>query len=138
MGGGANDAVPTIPGKPQAGDLQEEVGGSAAMGWRPDFQNRAQNAGKPQAGGRSCRKYQVSRFKVLPTERGALLHRTVLALGDSSHYSPVLVVLAPRKRETTSSRSVRNGRCSRRFCERSAEGDREVEEPEEDPGPPGR
>ena len=47
--GGTGEAPPTLPRKPQAGDVREEVGGSAPVGWRPDLQEEIKDAEKPEA-----------------------------------------------------------------------------------------
>jgi len=135
---GARDAAPTIARKPQARDFGEEVGGSAAMGWRPDLQDEIQNAEKPQAGRHGGWKYQETCFKILPAESVALPHRTVLALGEGSPYCPALVVPVPLANERPPSQSVSGMEdVVGDSVGRGAEGDWEVEEPVEDPGPSG-
>ena len=113
LGSGRGNCVQchsTVPCKPQARDHGEEVGGSKAMGWRPDFQEEIQNAGKPGARRRGRGQHQEARLTVLPAENGALPELTVPALGESSTDAPVLVVPVPScRREATSSRCVGNG-----------------------------
>jgi len=53
--------------RPQRGDFGEEVGGSVTMGWRPDYQEEIQNAGKPQFGRRDRCEHQEARLEVLTT-----------------------------------------------------------------------
>jgi len=79
--GGSPHATPAVPRKPQAGDFGEKVGGSSAMGWRPDLQEEIQNAEKPQAGRRGRWEYQEACFKVLSAEGRARPHWTVPAIG---------------------------------------------------------
>jgi len=62
--GGMCTASPTISCQPQAGDLREEVGGSAPVGWMPDLQGEVRNAEKLNAGRLGGRERQrlASRF----------------------------------------------------------------------------
>jgi len=53
--GNAGDASPAIPRQPQAGNLGEEMGGAAPVGWRPDLQNKVPYTGEPEARWRSGR-----------------------------------------------------------------------------------
>jgi len=109
------------------------------MGWGPDLRDEIQNAEKPQAGWHGRRRYQEARLKELPAESGSLPHRTVLALGESLPCGPVLVVPVPIANERPPIQGVPGVESPAEDpVGRGAEGDGEVEEPVEDPGPPRR
>jgi len=88
------------------------------MGRRPHLQDEVPHARETKARWRRGRQHQETCLEILPAEDRTRPHWTVPALGQSSARCPVLVVQVPRKRETTCSRCVRNGKCSRRFCGR--------------------
>ena len=71
-GRGTSHAPPEASFKPQAGNLREEVGGDAAMGWRPDLQEEVQDAKQPEAGQRGSWEHQEACLAVLPDQDGAL------------------------------------------------------------------
>ena len=82
--GSACDAPPAIPREPQAGDLREEVGRSAPVGWRPDLQEEVLDAEESEGGRHGSWEHQEARLAVLPAEDGTLSHRTIPALGQET------------------------------------------------------
>jgi len=110
-------AAPAIPCRPQAGDLGEK--GVDARRWAGGRASRKKykvpESHKPDS--TTCWESQETRLKVSPAEDRALPHRTVTCTGPRSALLPSAGgASAPRKRETTFSRCVRNGGCSRRSC----------------------
>jgi len=69
------------------------------VGGRPDLQEEIHDAGESETGRHGCWKHQEACLEVLPAEDGALPHRTVPALGESTPNSPVLVVPLPHADE---------------------------------------
>jgi len=89
------DTPPPIPRKPQAGDLREEVGGSAPVGWGPDLQDEVPYAKDPEARWRGGRQHQETRLAVLPDQDRALPDRAVPQLDEEPTYPAMLVAPAP-------------------------------------------
>ena len=110
------------------------------MGWRPDLQDGVPDAEKLEVGQRSCWEHQEASLEVLPDQDGALPDRAAPQLDEESAHPAMLVVPVPEPGsgaplplqgvpgvEGPEGGPVGGG----------AEGDREVEGPGEDPGPPG-
>jgi len=89
--GSADDASPTFPRQPQAGDLREEVGRSAPVGWGPDLQEEVPHAGEPEAGQRGGQQNQEARLSVLPAQDGALPDWAVSQLDEEPIHPTMLV-----------------------------------------------
>ena len=77
-GGGACDASPKVSCEYQAGDLREEVGGGAPVGWGQGLQDEIPDTEKPKAGRRGCWEHQEACLAVLPDQDGALPIRAYL------------------------------------------------------------
>jgi len=65
------------------------------MGWRPDLQDKIQDAEKPVAGRHGGWEYQYARLAVLSGQDGALPLRAVPPLEEEPAHPTVLVVLVP-------------------------------------------
>jgi len=137
--GGAADAPATVPREPQAEDLGEEMGGGMAMGWRPDLQDEVPDAKKPEARRHGSWEHRGACLTVLPDQDGALPDRAVPQLDEKAAHPTMLVVPVSKPdsgaplqgvsgMEDGAEDSVGGG----------AEGDGEVEQQVEGPGPPGR
>ena len=94
--GGAGDASPTIPREPQAGDLGEEVGRGAPVGWRPDLQDEVPDAEKPEDGQHGSWEHQEASLEVLPDHDGALPDRAVPQLDEGPAAPSLLPHLRPQ------------------------------------------
>jgi len=106
------------------------------MGRKPHLQDGVPHDREPKARWRRGRQHQETCLKVLPAEDRAGPHRTVPALSEGSPHCPVLVVSVPHANERPPTQGVSGMEgVAEDSLGRGAEGDREVEEPVEDPGP---
>jgi len=94
-GRGARDAPPKVSRQPQAGDLGEEVGRGASVGWRPGPQDEVPNAGEPEAGRHGDWEQQEACLEALPDQDGALPIRAVPLLDEEPGHPAVLVEPVP-------------------------------------------
>jgi len=91
----------------------------------------------PEAERYGCWEHKAACLAILPDRDGALPFRAVPPLDEEPTHPAVLVVRAGARFRlgSTSSRCVWSGKPNRRSCGGGVEGDREVEELVEDPGP---
>jgi len=68
------------------------VGGSLAIGWKPDLQEEVQDAKEPEAGRHGGWAFQKAGLEVLPGEDKSLPFWTVPSVDEKSVHRPVLVV----------------------------------------------
>jgi len=133
----ADDAPPTIPRQTQAGDLGEEVGGGASMGWRPGLQDIVPDVEKPEAGRHGSWERQEDSLAVLPDQNGALPDRAVPKLDEESANPRCLVVPVPEPDSGAPLQCVPGVEgLAEELVGGGAEGDWEVEGLVEDLGPP--
>jgi hypothetical protein len=123
---------------PQAGDYGEDVGGSATVGWWSDHQPQVQNAAPTAARPDGNWGHQKACLEILPAEDRALPLWAVPELDQNEAHHPVLVVPIPNTDEGTRPQSVPGVEgAAEDLMGGGQEGDREMEEPLEGPGPAG-
>jgi len=138
-GGGMLGAAPQIPRAPQAGDHREETGRGPTVGWRPDLQEKAQDAKEPEAGRHGGWEYQEARLEALPDEEMPLPHRAVSPVDEEPAYRSVLVVPVPDSDSRSPFQGVPRVGCrAEGLVGGGAETNWEVEESVEDPRLSGR
>jgi len=130
------------PRAPKAGDFREEVSGGAPAGWRPGLQDEVQDDEEPEAGRHGSWEYQEACPTVLLGENRPLPYHAVPTMGKEPAHPAVLVVPAsdPDSGDSGAPHQGVSGveGPTKDPVGGGVEGDREVEEQVEDPGPPGR
>jgi len=136
--GSAGDTPPTIARQPQAGDLGEEVGGGAPVGWRSDPQDEIPDVKKPEARQHGSWEHQEARLAVLPAQDRALSVRAVPQLDAEPAHPAMSVMPVPKPDSGAPLQGVSGVEGSAEDpVSGGAEGDWEVEGQMKDPGPPG-
>ena len=108
------------------------------MGRRPHLQGEVPHAGKPKARWRRGQQHQEACLKVLPAKDRTRPHRTVPALGESSARCQMLVVQVPLANERPPFQGVSGmENAAVGSVGGGAEGNQEVEEQVDGPGPAG-
>jgi len=136
---GGTAPTPAVPRQPQAGDLGEEVARGANMGRRAHLQVEIPHAETTEAERSGSQQHQGARLKVLPAKDRTRPHRAVLTRRKGTPHCRVLMVPMPGADKGPPLQGVPGMEdAAEDPVGGGEEGDQEVEEQVDGPGPAGR